>query len=447
MNAGNWSSRAINRLTDNGALSKKIKKNIYGKLQTIKVIFPSGFADVALDTINHILNNLWLPQTSHSEITLIGNEIYIRNIHMFSVIELLLRSQCLTDIRLVIFQGKTFNKFAFEKKCQSMPWDYYLNKSMALKIKVTSIASNAFHETALKKILTEIISPYTLEVASADELNETTCLYADLYKNKLTLSISLAGEALYKKGYRGILSASAPLREDAAAACIIKALQFGKQNNINYVPETVLIPFSGTGTFAFEFLQNYFNVSPALFQRQYVIEKMPLFRAENFNYLLKKAIKNCLLPNVEHADRTPEVLCIDNSKNANHACTNNIENFNHLLEMSKLYCIKPKLLDVDFFAMDFSAIEFALEHDVFIMLNPPYGLRLNKNANTDQLYHNIAKKILELSTITKSKILGFILCPTESAWSVFIKILKHAKTQTYHFNQGGMDIRVCQFYI
>ena len=105
------------------------------------------------------------------------------------------------------------------------------------KLKVDSVASKAFHETGLKEILSSILKDSVKEIVSGENTNETTCVFADLYKDKLTVSISLAGNSLYKRGYRGTLSASAPLREDYASCLLLKSMQFAKKINAEFMPD------------------------------------------------------------------------------------------------------------------------------------------------------------------------------------------------------------------
>ena len=103
------------KITEN--LEKKIKKNIYSKAQNIKAIFPPGLSTIALAEVKSILNNLWFKQKFQSEYTLLKNEIQIENIHMTAIIELMMRSQCLTDLRLILLESKVFGKKGFEKHC------------------------------------------------------------------------------------------------------------------------------------------------------------------------------------------------------------------------------------------------------------------------------------------------------------------------------------------
>ena len=429
-------------------LAKNIKKNIYGKAQIAKIIFPPGFGTLALEEAKAILGNLWFAKKFTGKLYLLKNEIQIRPVYLFAIIELLMRNHCFSDVRLTIFKEIVIGKKAFEKKARAIPWDRYINKTMSLKIKVNSVSSAAFHETGLKEILTDILKPYVNELVSGENSNETTCLYAELYKDKLTISISLAGQALYKRGYRGTLTASAPLREDAAACCIRKALLFSKKYNPDFSPDTVLIPFSGTGTFAFEYCQTYFQLIPALLERFYAFQKMPFFRESHFNFLIQKAKDYALLSHSQ-SDKNPiRLVCIDNASHANTALKENITSFKNLAK--KIDFILPDIatLQADFFKINLD--EFS--GPIFMPLNPPYGIRLGNSSHSTPLilYKKIAEKINALAFMTKKNqraILGFILCPTEETWSVFISTLRQSKIETYHFTQGGLDIRVCQFFI
>jgi 23S rRNA G2445 N2-methylase RlmL len=430
---------------------KKIKKEIYGKAQIIKAISPAGLGEIALDEIKSILDNLWFPQKFTSMFSRTKNEIRIDNIHLSAITELLMRSQCLTDIRLVIFEGKANSKFSFEKKCRSVNWSYFLNKQMSPKIKVNCAVTKTYNSTLLKKSLTEILLEFVDKIVHGENSKETTTIYADFNQDKLILSISLAGNKLYKRGYRGILSASAPLSEDAASCCIRKSLQFSKKLNKEFSPDILIIPFSGTGTFAFEYLQFYFNFFPVLFEREYALQKMSFFRKESFNYLLKKAREKCLFPTSTTAiNHTIHFICIDSSKNAIHALIDNMATFEKFVTKNNfLLPVELSHFNSDFFKWDITENFPKNVGNVYLLLNPPYGIRFAKSADRVILYKNIARKVNELAKVTKQSkknLLGFILCPSEETWSSFCKNLTQAKVETYHFTQGGIDIRVCQFF-
>lgn len=416
-------------MTEN--IDRQIKHHIYGTAQRIKAMFQPGFAETAFKETKLILNHAWFPQKFKPDLTLLKHEIRIDNIHFVSAVELLMRSQCLADIRLIIAEGKMTSKLAFQQKCSDIHWTYFLNKEMRVKIKADSIASKLFHETALKQIASDIIKQYVSTIETGEITNEHTTIFIEFIKNKLTVSISLAGQPLYKRGYK-TLTASAPLREDIASCCIARAMEFANQIKPNFQPDLLLIPFSGTGTFAFEYLLRF--SAPVLLGPNYFLEKMPLFRKENFRFLLKKAQENSLQPELHF-------ICIDTSQKANNAIEQTL--LQNQLFQRKLFTIHQ----ADFIKANLTQlIESEQNKNIFIPLNPPYGIRLGKETDPSHLYRNIAKKLNELKNNSIS-ICGFILCPNTKTWSAFVNHLAAEKKETYHFTQGGLDIRVCQFFI
>lgn len=437
-------------MTEKDNIDRRIKRNIYGKPQSILVIFPPGLSGVASDEAQYILEHLWFQNKFTSEITVLKNALRIDKIHMFAITELLMRGQCFTDIRLIIGEDKVVNIPAFDKYCHDISWDFYLAQSMSVKLKIDTGASPALHEGAMKEILSHCVESKVKRIVKGEDAEETTAIFVDVYKYNATTSISLAGSPLYKRGYRSVLSNSAPLREDIAACCIQQALQFGVKNNEDIKIDSLLNPFSGTGTFLFEYWIARYQFSPVLFERKYAVQEMPLYRADNFNYLLKKSLEHCLIDSMN-----PESFyCIDNAESANKALLENVGSFKRAVEMSQLSWTGAEktnwYLQENFLKMDLSRVIATMNGSLFVPINPPYGIRLADNQDTVTIYKKIAQQLNILSGLTKSRgdhLLGFILCPSEDAWSCFCKTLNGAAIDTYHINQGGLDIRVCQFYI
>jgi len=437
-------------MTEQNIPEKKIKRNIYGKPQSILVIFPAGLASAAHDEAQLILNNLWFQNKFPSEITVLKNALRIDQIHMFAVMELLMRGQCFTDIRLIVSEGKVVNMPAFKNKCDDITWDYYVTRAMSIKIKVDSGASPSLHEGAMKEILMHGLARKVSSIVAGEGGEETTSLYVDVYQYHSVMSISLAGAPLYKRGYRSVLSNSAPLREDIAASCLQKALQFAGKNNNEFIVDSLWVPFSGTGTFLFEYWMERYQFSPVLFKRNYAIQEMPLFRSENFNYLFKKAREHCLIEKL----KLNNFYCMDSSDEANDALLKNINNFRQAVESHQFSWNaddSPELFHQgDFLKMEMAVPLNELSGNIFMPINPPYGIRIGSSNDTVTLYKQIARQIKKLSEVIKKRegrILGFILCPSEESWSGFCKILSDAKLDTYHITQGGLDIRVAQFYL
>lgn len=437
-------------MTEQENIEKKIKRNIYGKPQSILVIFPPGLSGIAHEEAEFILGHLWFQNKFESTITILKNALRIDQIHMSAVMELMMRGQCCTDIRLILSEGKVANMPVFEKKCEDIFWNFYVTPKMSVKLKVDVGASPALHEGAMREVLMNVLGDKIKRMVKGEDSEETTTIYVDVYKNNSLMSISLAGDPLYKRGYRSILSNSAPLREDIAASCILNALQFGAENNADFTREALLIPFSGTGTFLFEYWQIANLFAPVLFNRAYALQFMPLFRSDNYNYLLKKARDNCLMSSFVPTN----FYCIDNTQATHDALLKNMTNFKQAVVDNQFEWQDMEnnnwLHDEDFLQMDIEKLFVDAPRNVFMPINPPYGIRLGKSSETVKLYQQTARQINALSHTLKASgknVLGFILCPSEDAWSQFCKTLMKANVYTYHITQGGLDIRVAQFYI
>lgn len=427
-------------------VEKQIKRNIYGKPQSILVVFPPGLVNAARDEAQYILDHLWFQNKFTSEISIVKNALRIDQIHMSAVMELMMRGQCFSDIRLIISEGKAAKMESFERRCEDLPWDYFLSRKMSLKIKVDVGVSPALHEGGIKEMLTEGLSSIVADIVSGEGSEETTTLYVDAYKYHVIMSISLAGSPLFKRGYRTVLSKSAPLREDIAASCIQSALQFGIEHQ--FTADSVCIPFSGTGTFLIEYWMTHYQFAPVLFDRAYAIQSMPLFRADTFNYLHKKAREHCAIDKLS----LEKYACIDNDKSANDSLLKNIDNFKCAVEKNQFNWPDANVMvqDSDFLTIDAAAVMEKLTGNIFLPLNPPYGIRLEKSNDVVARYKKIAEQMNALAGLAKKRkthLAGFVLCPSEEAWSSFCKTLKGAVMTTYHMTQGGLDIRVAQFYL
>lgn len=422
---------------------KKIKRSIYAKPQSILMIYPPGLADAAFAEVQSILSDIWFSNKFTSKARLQKNAIRVDDIHMFAVMELLLRGKCFSDLRLIIAEDAIANMAASEKLLAAVNWDFYLSSEMSVRIKVDVGASPALHEGALKDLVAAQVAGTVGEVADAGVL-----LHLDVYKNRAVLSISLAGEPLYKRGYKTMLSKSAPLREDIAAACAGSAFRFAQKIDTGFQADALLAPFSGTGTFLFEYLLQRYNVAPCLLAREYAIQQMPLYRAETFAHLVKLAKEHCALAQ----SKPDQYFAFDTAEEANQSMLSSIDSFTKLMQANDIkwsgvnskQCPRQE----DFLKSDVAETLKHISGNVFMPMNPPYGIRLGKNNDTVSFYNRIAEQVNAVADVRgKNHVVGFVLCPNEQAWSAFCKTLKNAKNNTYHINQGGLDIRVLEFYI
>ena len=430
------------------------------KISLLKAIipFPAGFAKEAFQEIESILQNLLLKKNHQPKLVLGKSTLCVENVHLDTIFEILLRSSLATDVRLVLGEGRVVSKSNLKALCDKIPWESYLNTSLPIKFKVDSIASELYHEGAMKEVVQSSVlstflkaSPKAFEDIEDDSLSKNLVnhLYFEILKNKLTISLSLAGCDLYKRNMKKNFAASAPLREDYAFVCLEKGEQFLKKNLPQSVVSTLFVPFGGTGTFVFEYIRALFLFSNNFFNRKFSFEETSIYKEKTINFLNKKMLslseeKTIQLRKIIYSDifsKTEEIFK---------------ENFQSLLQKIKFKSEKITTVletvsltsDVsDFFKMDarnFSK-QFIEGETVLMPLNPPYGLRLNSKADSLKVYQKIIVKLDEISESLRLRNVSlcyFLLCPSEETWSLAVGHWKNKKTDTFHFTQGGLHIRV-----
>lgn len=103
---------------------------------------------------------------------------------------------------------------------------------------------------------------------------------AFLTYDRVTFYIDLAGEALFKRGWR-LTHGEAPLKENLAAGLLMLA---------GWTPEQPLVdPFCGSGTIGIEAAHMAMNLAPGLY-REFAFEKLENFDNEQFKELREDAM-------------------------------------------------------------------------------------------------------------------------------------------------------------
>lgn len=420
-------------------------KNLYSVLHTAYLVFNPGNRNQAGLELREILENLflrtkYLPEI-HDHATC---ELELRSLSFYSLVELLMRGQIFQDIRLQLACENLYYESSFRKFCDGISWDQFLIPGSTIDLRVQSIGSRLYHESMLKEMLEKHLrTKFGINLESKED-ESLTKVYIDLNNNVGRASLSLAGRPLYQRGFRELGGAVAPLREDIAQGCLREALVFCRSQREDYHWETLWVPFGGTGTFVFETIMNDFKMAPCLFRPSYALEKMPFFNEKNFAFVQKKARAQI------HQTKLKNLLYSDYSEEVCELFRRNYTNFEKSLKSNGidnlLTSIQLRVSNENFFLEKFDGFQ---TKNVFVPLNPPYGLRLHSNLEIPGLYRKIAKKLLDVANAAPSCTFGgFILCPSEESWSAFVRTIEsRSKVESYHLSQGGLDIRVCQFLL
>ncbi|MEM7179448.1 MAG: hypothetical protein AAF518_00935 [Spirochaetota bacterium] len=395
--------------------------------------FPAGFSQIALQEVQEILANPLMPTKFSAKLKVHKDKIHIQGIHYFQLVELLFRSRILTDLRLVLVEIASSSYSQWQKQLDAFAPELYFPEPSQFQCIFKS--RNGF----IGKQLKDSIQTY-FRLTTAEEADFK--LYCESYPKRSHLALSLAGDWLYKRGFRGSLAKSAPIREDIAAATLLQFKNFIGETLFSLQPY-VYIPFAGTGTFLFEFFFLKYDLYPGILREHYSLQDSLFFREQHFTYLQQKA--DSVWQEKLIKDETTQVFCLEKQK----------ETFTYLQEQVQHPKLKQwykhfrneKRLQVqqgDFFHLASLPTSKPKNNCLFIFLNPPYGKRMQTTSSIPNYYQKIAKKIRE-HACNFEKTCGFVYCPNASSSQAFHKELQAQQSQTFHFTHGGMDMRCYMF--
>ena len=261
------------------------------------------------------------------------------------------------------FPATTFEELFEQTK--ALPWAEILPKNAEFPVIGKSVKSKLYSvpdcQAIVKKAIVESLkAKYNL--SWFEENGATYRIEVALHKDIATLSIDTSGAGLHKRGYR-YLHNNAPLKETLASAMIMLT---------NWTYEKPFIdPFCGSGTIPIEAALIGQNIAPGLNrsfasqQWRHIIPQTDWKRAEEeANDLAKR-------------DRKLEIIGTD---------------IDHkMIELSKTNAKQAGVLDAITFKQ-MQVKDFHPKQDGgYIVCNPPYGERIGKRKQVEQLYKDMGK--------------------------------------------------------
>jgi len=325
-------------------------------------------------------------------------------------------------MELTSFSCQTFSQL--ENALQKIPWNSWNDGEW--EVKVDSISHPLYHEKKIKEIVLKIL-PQT-----KSENKEKVFVF--LHKKKCYVLLQLTKRPFYHKQYKSQNQGVAPLREDIAYLCAYESFH----KHLLKDSWGFLVPFAGTGTLAFEGLnvlnemQSYFWESPKDFgfwergvsssSQRFLLQK----RRE------KESLKKITVAFIDYHQPLLKVL-EENVKSYQEKVNSTFESSIYLEKIEDVWQNQAFLK------------WYQNQEHIFMPMNPPYGLRLEKSEkNLLSLFSFLGKKCAQIAREKNLK--GYILCPSESLWRTFLTSLgKDVFFETKHFMQGGKDIRLVLF--
>jgi len=268
-----------------------------------------------------------------------------------------------------------FKVLSFEDLYQGIKkikWEDLISVNDKFPVNANSVKSKLFSLSDIQKITKRAVVDRLKNVYGVEWFDETSnALYyieVSILKDIATVTVDTSGEALHKRGYRK-RAGDAPLKETLASAMI--SLSFWEPNRVFYDP------FCGSGTLCIEAYMMGRNIAPGIMRN---------FAFENWNLLDKDALKN--EKNKARAlidyDRDLKILGSDIDRQSILIARDNAD----ILGVDE---------EISFFIKDMRDVDLYNEYGV-VVTNPPYGERMGKIAEVEQLYRDFGKKFKELDT-------------------------------------------------
>lgn len=269
-------------------------------------------------------------------------------------------------LRVASFESRYFDQF--EKQLLKVPLNTFLEVGTPVGLQVESHKSRLNNEKSILESASHVLKKLGFEVADKAKVN----VYLRFEKDRATISLDTSGEHLHRRGY-AVYRGEAPLRE-TLAAYLVRRLS----DHVNLDQDlTVVDPFVGSGTILFEVLSSYL---PNL-QREYswqVFKKTPkLFKSDSWtkNY---RWIRN---------SQQPHVVGYDLDEKAIQNLKRNQEEFFKTFGVTEIP-LKAEVKN----SQDVQLIRADLTKNVWLVCNPPYGIRLD-DENVREIIQSFEKDV------------------------------------------------------
>ena len=381
------------------SLEKRLKRQVIGKPHRFLAIAPLGFEQTLVAELKKLNievssdNEGDLKDSANTSSFTIGDGKVEFTAKITEAWKAVAYSRIANRVLMHIADFKAENFRELEKKADDIPWELYLNDTtpQQVSIHVSCKHSRLYHSDAIAERLQKIIEGVNHRGSAPNPPPQN--IFVTLIDDRCTIWLDLAGEELYRRGHERFVN-EAPLKETIAAAMVFEAIEAAASSQ----SITLIDPMAGSGTFSLEAAYTANKLIPGIC-RDFALKHQPAFKEATWNFIVKQGQASSNTP----IDRT---ITSDISKRA-------IEIIRHNVECSPLAsidssgntsAIAPQLRD--FFSYTAKEIsDECSDASPILVLNPPYGKRLDFNA--PKLYTQIGRYLATLASELKQ--LGKVL--------------------------------------
>ncbi len=426
-------------------ISAKKQDIFLAKPQRASLRFPRGWEDVVeseLVALSHdsfaapqLRRDFESEQSSAIRVAKVRTGFELRGISFRGLCELPLRVRTLRELVWLVHPGGATSKEELRETVASSPiaWIVGPNNS-TVEVAATSQRSRLFHTGLIEEQIAEELRAQGVRVAEHGDVT----IYAELWRDTVTLGVGLGGESLGKRGYKIDLRSLASLKEELAACCIAGFESWATSESEDVTVDAVCVPFAGSGTLAVESILAFAEVAPCIFGRRYGAELLAVSPTKSLAHVRKR---------LQGGKPVPEILCVEKDRVQCEALRNNLQHAQNAVRASGRKMADAKAVEADWFEY---RCGYAAGTRLFLPLNPPFGDRLDGEAHLGQeqsvskFYRRIGSSVRTLRA-EGVRVSGLVLCPDPGSRRAFLDGMSAARHTVRSMSHGGKQMEVLYF--
>lgn len=299
-----------------------------------------------------------IAKVEDGKVTFIGDAEAVCRANMF------LRTAERVLLKVGSFHAETYDEL-FEG-IRALPWEVYLPKDAKFWVtKASSIRSRLFSPSDIQRIVKKAVVEKMKEYYDIEWFKETGAEYpirVFFMKDEAQVTIDTTGESLHKRGYR-TMGGMAPLSETLAASLIMLT---------PWHADRILVdPFCGSGTFPIEAALMAAHIAPGI-NRDFTAQSWENLISKKIWYEAMQEAQDLVDMSVEtdiqgyDIDEQVIRLARENAKRAG------VDHMIHFQRRSVSNLHHPKKYG-------------------FLIMNPPYGERMEEKQDLPGLYQQIGE--------------------------------------------------------
>ncbi len=261
----------------------------------------------------------------------------------------------------------------------SINWLSHFSANHTIKIDFSGLShliqNTQYGSQIVKDAIVDQFRAKTGERPNVELSNPDIRIHAHLYGDKLNLSLDISGDSLHKRGYRGDSALDAPMKENLAAALLIRSGWASVWQQYPYFID----PMCGSGTLLIEAGLIATDTAPGLLRHKFGFNAWLKHEPDLWNKLLIQARER------RKTGKSLDIRGYDGSPRAVSQARENIARagLENLIDVSvrELSHLVPPT--------------HAGDKSGFLITNPPYGERLGDSETLIPLYQHFGQRLRE----------------------------------------------------